>query len=376
MTHLRLLLIGQALGGGGAETRFRLLSEHIFEGKADVAVLSARSDQGALPVIDLGWRGRYSYANVLIKFRALLVRNDYDVVMSFGMFPNILAAIAVHTCRNRPRLIINEISRPTMQAKAGGWLRGRIHLFLQRSFYPLCDRLTANSIDGLVEACALARIPVEHGCRVPNVMDRKVLEVRAADLIDAPTEGQYFVCVSRLDRMKRLDTVIEAWGRLHDKVDACLVIVGDGEVRQELEDQIASNDLAGKVFLVGSSANPMPLLARARGFILASEYEGFSNSVLEAMCLDVPVITSLCSTDAVQMCRQGAALGFDVGNSGQLADRVQELMASEELAADMVARARSYREPHLLPEAILAYERLINECVGMKINHRSGRCAA
>jgi len=235
--------------------------------------------------------------------------------------------------------------------------------------------LTANSIDGLVEACMLARVPIERGRRVPNVMDREALEVRAREAVTAPTGRPYFVCVSRLDRMKRLDTVVEAWRQIRNKTDACLVVVGDGEVRRELEEQVASSGLEDRVFLVGSSANPMPLLARANGFILASEYEGFSNSVLEAMCLDVPVITSHCSSDAIQMCNQGAALGFDVGAPDQLAERVLGLLESESRAAELVANARAYRAPHLVPHAIRAYEQLFMEFIEPADRQRGAGCA-
>lgn len=370
MTSFNILLVGQAVGGGGAETRFRLLSERLFGGKANVAVLNGRCNHGVPSVIDLGWRGRYSYLAVTARLRAVLVKGNYEVVMSFGLFPNILAAIAVRTCRKRPLLIINEISRPLMQAKAGGRLRGRLHLLLQSAFNPLCDRLTANSIDGLVEACALARIPVESGRRVPNIMDRDTLVAQAMEAVDMPTEQRYFVCVSRFDRMKRLDTAIKAWGRIRSRTDACLVIVGDGDARRELESLVAASDLHNVVFLVGAKTNPMPILARASGFILASEYEGFSNSVLEAMCLDIPVITSLCSSDARQMCDQGAALGFEVGNSEQLADRVLELLESETRASELVGCARSYRRCHLVPDAIRTYERVILECIKATGHHR------
>ena len=362
---MRVLFVGQALSGGGAETRLRLLAKHAFAGEANVAVLRGVANEGSPMAIDLKWNGRRSYALVILRLRKLLVQGKYDVVMSFGIFPNIISVIAVFLSRKRPKLIISEITRPRVQAHTGGLLRGKLYLLLQGLFYPRCDRLTANSIDGLAEACSLARIPLRDGVRVPNVMNLDSLRDLANQEAGNPVNAPYFICVSRLDRMKRMDTVIEAWARMGEMIDARLVIVGDGEVRGELDELIQSKGLRDRISLVGASSNPMPLLARSMGFILASEYEGFSNSVLEAMCLDVPVITSLCSSDAVQMCQLGAALGFEVGDAAGLKHRVVELLESKQLADTMVAQARVYREPHLVPDAIQAYESLIRDCAGV-----------
>lgn len=371
-----ILLVGQALGGGGAESRFRILSEHLFDGNVDVAVLSAGAGTKPTSVVDLGWDGRLSYAKVLYRLRRLMLRGHYDCVMSFGMFPNILSVLAARSCRQRPRIIISEITRPVMQAKASGRLRGVIYLTLQRLFYPLCDRVTANSIDGLVDACELAAISRESGRRVPNVISMDELKTRAKSHGAIPMNVPYFVCVSRFDRMKRIDTVIEAWSMLREGSDVSLVLVGDGVVRGELEAQVCFEKLDDRVVFLGALANPIPVLAGAKALILASEYEGFSNSVLEAMCLDVPVITSLCSSDAAEMCERGAALGFRVGDAEQLVAQVSALLGSTGLAGELVASARTYRAPHLLPAAIWEYERVIRETANEVKGDGGDRCAA
>jgi glycosyltransferase involved in cell wall biosynthesis len=110
--------------------------------------------------------------------------------------------------------------------------------------------------------------------------------------------------------------------------------------------------------------NPIPVLQRASAFVLASEYEGFSNSVLEAMFCSVPVITSFCSSDAREMCEQGAALGFNVGDTVQLSEHISAVLTDEALGQRLVTRAREYCALHSVEKAIPIYENLICKVAG------------
>lgn len=90
--------------------------------------------------------------------------------------------------------------------------------------------------------------------------------------------------------------------------------MGDGKARKALANQVKDMSLEEVVIFTGVLENPFPLLRGAAAFVLASEYEGYSNSLLEAMFCDVPVITSSCSSDADEMARYGAVQSFEIGN--------------------------------------------------------------
>lgn len=74
--------------------------------------------------------------------------------------------------------------------------------------------------------------------------------------------------------------------------DVMLHLVGDGVLRKELESLANSLQLQEVVQFHGQQANPIAYLKRSDLFILPSLYEGFPNSVLEAMACEVPVITT------------------------------------------------------------------------------------
>ena len=77
------------------------------------------------------------------------------------------------------------------------------------------------------------------------------------------------------------------------------------------------------------------------------------------MFCDVSVITSFCSSDAREICNQGAALGFEVGDLVRLSKHILAMMGDESIGAKLVSRAQTYRAPHELSQAIRVYEALI-----------------
>lgn len=372
----KVLIVGPSFSGGGAERRFTNIAIHLFGGECDVAVLVPGYISGHQifgDIIQLGWSGRLSYFKAIWLLRQRILQKRYDVLIAFGLFPNVVSVIAAALAPRETKIIINEITRPKMEVlNIKGW-RMVVHNKLRKWFYKKSDLITANSIDGLREACELAGVDIKHGFRVVNVIDKEYLDRKSLEKIDTfIPKRKYIICVGRLDFMKRIDTVISAFGFLGAHIECDLVIVGNGEARQALESQVSALGLDKLVLFTGRLDNPFPLLKAASVFVLASEYEGYSNSVLEAMFCDVPVITSFCSSDAREMCNQGAALGFDVGDITQLSKHIAAVVTDEALGQKMVSRAREYCAPHGLKQAISIYEELIRQVARSPIQESNG----
>jgi len=355
----RVLLVGPSFSGGGAEGHFSNIAQHLFDARSDVAVLVTpkifdRHLTGE--VIDLGWNGRLSYLKIIWRLVRKVRQKKYEVLMSLGFFPSVISIIALLLAGGRTKLIIIEITRPKRENESSRKVYNR----LRRLLYTRSAMITANSIDGLKETCEIANVPVRNGVRVVNVIDvNRLHRMAMEELTISVPDGKFIVCINRLDHMKRIDTVLDAFAFLAGKTDCGLIVVGDGVARTALDLQVDRYGLRDNVIFTGMLDNPFPILARASAFVLASDYEGFSNSVLEAMFCDVPVITSLCSSDAYEMCARGAALGFEVGDYKHLAEQILTVVTNEKICQSLVHQAREYRTPHALENAIPFYESLI-----------------
>ncbi|MEO1544679.1 MAG: glycosyltransferase [Pseudomonadota bacterium] len=367
----KVLLIGSGLAGGGAETRLRLLAEHLFGGTSDVAVFKnphPRPD-GTGKVFDLNWTSKSSYPRVGRQLRAILKSGHYDVAFALGLYQNALVWAASIGLKNRPALILSETTRPVTNANLdSGELVRRLRFAVYKTTYPRADLVAANSLDGVSEIVDHFGVPPERVCRIPNIVVKDDLFERAAQQANVVGAHPYptFCMVTRLEPMKRVDTLIEAAAGLGQEKPWAIDIIGDGPHRTDLEDLVRALGINDRVRFVGWTSNPYPYVARSVATVLCSTYEGFSNTVLESMCLGTPVTTSLCSSDAKEMSDAGAALAFPVGDANALRVHLGMLLDDYDRREELRNTAQRYIEPHLVENAIPTYERLIANAMAVK----------
>lgn len=102
-----------------------------------------------------------------------------------------------------------------------------------------------------------------------------------------------FICVGRLETQKNHRMLLSAFHKLamiHDQVK--LILIGDGSLREELEQYCKDLKITDKVQFKGICSNVHELLQAADVFVLASQWEGLPNVVLEAMAAGTPVIAT------------------------------------------------------------------------------------
>jgi glycosyltransferase involved in cell wall biosynthesis len=111
----------------------------------------------------------------------------------------------------------------------------------------------------------------------------------------APEGVARFVCVGRLCEQKGQLTLIEAAARLRKSGrDFHLTLVGDGEMRGEIEAAIRKFDLQDRITLAGwkTPTEVRALIEQSRVFVLPSYAEGLPVSIMEAMLVERPVIST------------------------------------------------------------------------------------
>ncbi len=127
-------------------------------------------------------------------------------------------------------------------------------------------------------------------------------------------EGLRFISVGRLMEAKGYDRLIRIAARLlSEGFQFSLLIVGDGEQREQLDRMVSQLGLSNRVRLTGFMENPYPLVRQADMFICSSLTEGYSLASCEAIILDTPVLATDCLgiRDAVG----DSGCGLIIGNS-------------------------------------------------------------
>ncbi|WP_323593415.1 glycosyltransferase [Aliarcobacter butzleri] len=124
-----------------------------------------------------------------------------------------------------------------------------------------------------------------------NPFDFEEIYNKSLKKIDIKLPSKYIVHIGRFAKVKRHDILIKAFSKINDK-DLKLILVGDGEEKQNIESLIKKLNLESKVILTGFLDNPYPIVKNAKLLVLSSENEGFGNVIIEALSLNIPVIST------------------------------------------------------------------------------------
>lgn len=104
----------------------------------------------------------------------------------------------------------------------------------------------------------------------------------------------HIVSCGRVSREKGMDLVVEACARLvsmgHNNIHWW--IVGGGPAEQEIRDHIAELHMEDNVTMLGMKNNPYPYIKRADLYVQPSRFEGYPMTVLEALVIGRPVVST------------------------------------------------------------------------------------
>lgn len=161
-----------------------------------------------------------------------------------------------------------------------------------------------------------------------------------------PAGEDRFACIGRLSEQKGHSILIEAYRLLKARgIRPRLVLVGDGDLRPEIERVIAEHGLESQIDLTGwgDEEAVRAAITGSRAMVLPSFAEGLPVVIMEAMALERPVITTYVA-GIPELVRNGVdGLLVPAGDAAALADAIEKLMAmdSEQLATmGRSARAR------------------------------------
>jgi glycosyltransferase involved in cell wall biosynthesis len=180
---------------------------------------------------------------------------------------------------------------------------------------------------------------------VPNGLDRRTLVERSrrevsSDRAGFDTSTSTILSAGRLVRQKGFDDLLEAFSLVsRRRPEVRLAVAGDGPEAPALQARARQLGVGEIVNWLGDRRDLPSLIARSRGFVLASRDEGAPYVLLEAMALGTPVIAS--AVGGVFDLLDGGAAGrlVPARSVGDLAAALVELLDRPEEARDRARRA-------------------------------------
>lgn len=299
------------------------------------------------------------------KLSKIIKEYKFDEIVSFltrANYINILSNILI-----KHKTIINERAMPSLQYEYG--INGKINRFLIKYLYPKSDLCLSNSYGNMMDL--KNKFKVINLDYIHNPFNIEMIEKMSKEEIEIKKKRFTFVTVGRLDKGKNHKLIIDA---IRD-IDADLWIIGDGNLKEELQKYIKELSLNDKVYLLGKKENPFAYILKADCFVFASNHEGFPNVLVEAMLCGCSIISTDCLSGPREILAPKSDINFQLENNIELAEygiltpiknleKMKEAMNliidDDNLRKDYEEKAKQRANDFRIEEIIKQYEKIIN----------------
>jgi len=296
--------------------------------------------------------------NRLLALRRLIKTIQPDVVLSFLSNVNIAALIA--TRWTKYPVIVSERAYPpmiplgTFYEKLRGWI------------YPYAASIVMQTSMG--KQWVVDNFPLGRSAVIPNSVVYPLVAFEPKLPVESviSEDRKVLLAVGRLDEQKGFDYLLLAFAKLaKEHQDWDLVILGEGPIRQSLISQIRTLELESRVHLPGRAGNVGDWYQRADLYVMSSRFEGFPNTLLEAMAHGCAVVSYDCDTGPRDIIRheENGLLVNPMGDIPALALALDRLMKNDAARQEMGQKAIEVRVDYSLENIIKMWDKLFDTTI-------------
>ncbi len=284
---------------------------------------------GDVPVHFLGKLGRFRALDLLRGLPALmgyLRRKRPAVLLSTANNTSLISASVLGLSSTRRTRLVLKTTNPIASSRHRGWTR-RIRLWSYRQVFKRTCAVWTLSEDESAEM--RAAFPSEPGLFRCIVQPYVTPQMLATPTGEEPFEGGRIVLsIARLTRQKRLDLLLRAFAYVRSS-DVRLIILGEGEEREQLQSLAQELGIANRVAMPGYVTDVSAALHQAELFVLTSDYEGLPAAVIEALAANCPILISDCFPSAQSLIGELEGCSLIEGGSPQdLARQIDEMLGN------------------------------------------------
>lgn len=288
--------------------------------------------------------------------RRVLRQVQPDIALGMMTTANILLALAAW---GLPRLRTIGAERNHPPQKPVGYLWETLRSYT----YGLLNAVTAMSNEG--RDWIKTHTNAKNVAVIQNAVNWPLpgQEPRIIPSVLYPSQRKLLLAAGRLHTQKGFDWLGEAFTNLADKhPDWDLVILGEGILRPTLEKQIRESGLGQRIFLPGLAGNVAEWYESADLFVLSSRFEGFPNTLVEAMAHGLAVVSFDCDTGPRDIIRhEQDGLLVPLGDVAKLTAALDRLMGDTLTRQRFAERAMEVRDRFSMEKIARKWEELFEE---------------
>ena len=313
MKSKKILFYHPHFGDGGVEKTNLLVSENLSKKYEIFFASNYFSKKFDADIKRIGIKKiKLSSNRTLLSFfemSKLIKKVKPEIIFSIQMHANILIlAINKIFFNNKLKIICCErLSKESYEKN----LKGKIILFLAHLFYKNAEKIICNSKDLAKEIKKISTVNNVTYIYNPTLkLNYKTLAKKflTKEKPFFKKKKPIITSLGRLDDNKNQMMILKAINQIKDKIDCNIVLIGEGKNKKKLV-QYAKKINFNNLYIYNFKKNPFPYLLKSDLFILTSNYEGLPNVLIEAMSLNIPIISTNSPTGPREILLNGNA-GF------------------------------------------------------------------
>ncbi|MGA2978960.1 MAG: glycosyltransferase [Terriglobales bacterium] len=213
----------------------------------------------------------------------------------------------------------------------------------QAAAFRWCDAVVCNSQAAADRLIATGLAPNKIAI-IGNALPAEAFTAAPAALPKRPGVIRVGMVARMNHRYKNHSGFLRIAARIHARMpDAEFLLVGDGPLRDELEQEASTLGLGASAIFLGDRQDMPAVLASMDVAVLTSDSESLSNVILEAMAAGLPAVAYSVGGNSELLSHQRGAL-IPAGNETAFADAVQNLLADAALRQQLGSKAQQFAQ--------------------------------
>lgn len=342
----KVIFVNASLTDGGSERVMATLANSLADMGHEVTMILVRNKKRTYEVNDSVKCIQITYArnNLLYnmvrricEIRSIVKSINDSTIISFMTDINILTLLACF--RLHRRVIISERAHPlrgtNKQSKKPFYARILIKLL-----YPLADAVVFQT--EYAKKCYSKKVQ-KKGYIIPNPLSSNLPEIYNGK------RKKVIVAAGRLNKQKNFPLLIYAFSKVVKKhKDYQLIIYGQGSLLEELKDLSRKLGIQESIEFPGYVEELTEQIKDAAMYVSSSDFEGISNSMLEAMAMGIPVVCTDCPVGGAALVIKNNVNGklVPVGDSYALRTAMYKIIEDKQFAQELSREAVKVREQY------------------------------
>jgi len=321
-------------------------------------------------VYDISWSRNpihpYNFLHAIAQVKSTVVNGCYDIVHVHTPIAAFLTRFALRNvrCKGKPKIIYT--AHGFHFHSGGGFLKNNIFLAIERLAGKWTDYLVvinhedeqaARSLE-VIEArrlCYMPGIGVDTSHYSPDKVSVSDIERIRSELHLAPVD-KLFLMIAEFNPGKRHIEALRALQKLN-RSDVHLAFAGTGPLMARVKQYSQEMGLKNHVHFLGLRNDIRELITSSIAVLLPSEREGLPRSIMEALCLGVPVV-GYDIRGVRDLLTEGCGILVPLGNIDAFSEAMRYLMEHTTEALEMGARGKNKMQIYDIKQILALHENL------------------